>query len=192
MNDSAALHKRAVFAEDLEIGQVIPLGSYSVTEEEIVEFATQWDPQWFHVDKEAAESGVFGGLIASGLHTLSICQKLVVASLYDQWNVIAGKTMRDVSFLRPLRPGDTLSGKVTVDNVVFDNRARGLVTITAKLVDADGNRVLDVVTDATCTVARLADSELSVNSAPHCLNCRTFSDVATQQYPSLQSGVPHT
>ncbi|QTS02126.1 MaoC family dehydratase N-terminal domain-containing protein [Rhodococcus qingshengii] len=148
MNDSAALHKRAVFAEDLEIGQVIPLGSYSVTEEEIVEFATQWDPQWFHVDKEAAESGVFGGLIASGLHTLSICQKLVVASLYDQWNVIAGKAMRDVSFLRPLRPGDTLSGKVTVDNVVFDNRARGLVTITAKLVDAHGNRVLDVVTDA--------------------------------------------
>ena len=56
--------------------------------------------------------------------------------------------MRDVSFLRPLRPGDTLSGKVTVDNVVFDNRARGLVTITAKLVDAHGNRVLDVVTDA--------------------------------------------
>ncbi|ERB53974.1 hypothetical protein N806_22865 [Rhodococcus sp. P27] len=163
-----------------------------MTEEEIVEFATQWDPQWFHIDKEAAGSGVFGGLIASGLHTLSICQKLVVASLYDQWNVIAGKSMRDVSFLRPLRPGDTLSGKVTVDNVVFDNRARGLVTITAKLVDADGNRVLDVVTDATCTVARLADSELSVNSAPHCLNCRTFSDVATQQYPSPQTGVPHT
>ena len=84
MNDSAALHQRTVFAEDLEIGQVIPLGSYSVTEEEIVEFATQWDPQWFHMDKETAGSGVFGGLIASGLHTLSICQKLVVASLYDQ------------------------------------------------------------------------------------------------------------
>lgn len=148
MNDSAAPHHRTVYAEDLRIGQTMTLGSYTVSEDEILEFATQWDPQWFHTDKEAAESGVFGGLIGSGVHTLAICQKLVVASLYDTWNVIAGKSMRDIRFLRPLRPGDTLTGELTVDNVVLDNRSRGLVTTTAQLVDSHGNRMFEVVTDA--------------------------------------------
>lgn len=148
MNDSAALHHRSVYAEDLRVGQIMELSSYTVSEQEIVDFATQWDPQWFHTDKEAAESGVFGGLIGSGVHTLAICQKLVVASIYDRWNVIAGKSMRDVQFLRPLRPGDTLSGTLTVDDVVLDKRSRGLVTTTAELVDAQGNRMFQVVTDA--------------------------------------------
>ncbi|NMM84077.1 hypothetical protein B2J88_06850 [Rhodococcus sp. SRB_17] len=148
MNDSAAPHHRTVYAEDLRIGQTLTLGSYTVSEDEILDFATQWDPQWFHTDKKAAESGVFGGLIGSGVHTLAICQKLVVASIFDRWHVIAGKSMRDVRFLRPLRPGDTLTGELTVDNVVLDNRSRGLVTTTAQLVDSHGNRMFEVVTEA--------------------------------------------
>lgn len=148
MNDPATLHHRSVYAEDLRVGQVMNLDTYTVSEEEILDFATQWDPQWFHTDKEAAESGVFGGLIGSGVHTLAICQKLVVASTFDRWNVIAGKSMRDIQFLRPLRPGDTVTGTLSIDNVVLDHRSRGLVTTTARLEDSNGKHMFQVVTEA--------------------------------------------
>ncbi len=67
-------HTRLVYAEDLGIGQRFDLGSHTVTEAELVDFATHWDPQWFHIDRAAAQDGQFGGLIASGIHTLAILQ----------------------------------------------------------------------------------------------------------------------
>ena len=56
------------YFEDIELGQVRVGGSYELTEFEIVEFATKWDPFPFHIDKEAAEQTIFGGLVASGVH----------------------------------------------------------------------------------------------------------------------------
>ncbi|MGC0365316.1 acyl dehydratase [Rhodococcus sp. 27YEA15] len=147
MTDSAALRGSTLYAEDITVGQAHSLGSYTVTEEEILEFAQQWDPQWFHLDVAGAEAGVFGGLIASGLHTMAVYQKLMVAGLYSQWNVIAGKNLREVKFLRPVRPGDTLTGTAVIDDVVLDNRSRGQVTITTTLTDDTDNRVLSVSTE---------------------------------------------
>jgi len=63
-------------AEDMPVGVELDCGSYAVTEEEIVEFASHWDPQYFHIDRDAAEHSDFGGLIASGLHTAAIFQRL--------------------------------------------------------------------------------------------------------------------
>ena len=65
-------------------GQVIELGPASVSEQQIVEFAREYDPQWFHTDREAAASGHWGGLIASGWQTCGMAMRLV----YD--NVLAG------------------------------------------------------------------------------------------------------
>lgn len=64
-----------LWADDLEAGQVYRFGTHHVTEEELLDFARTWDPQDFHTDKAAAEAGAYGGLIASGLHTMSIYQK---------------------------------------------------------------------------------------------------------------------
>ena len=61
-----------LYAEDLVIGSAWDLGSYVVTEPEIIEFARQWDPQGFHVDPDVAAAGYFGGIIASGIHTMAI------------------------------------------------------------------------------------------------------------------------
>jgi acyl dehydratase len=60
------------YFEDFIPGSVIPLGQRTVTEEEIIHFAQQFDPQSFHVDKEAAKASIFGGVIASGWHTCSM------------------------------------------------------------------------------------------------------------------------
>ncbi len=67
------------FFEDLEIGQRRELGSFTFTAELIRKFATQFDPQRFHLDEEAGRNSLFGGLAASGWHVGSVCMKLLVA-----------------------------------------------------------------------------------------------------------------
>lgn len=137
-----------VYAEDVRAGDVFELGSYTVTEAELVSFASQWDPQTFHTDRQVAANGYFGGLIASGVHTLAVYQRLTVLGVLSRWSVIAGRTMRQVEFLRPVRAGDTLTGTLTVDAVELDDRGRGLVTSTGQLVNGAGTPVLRVVVEA--------------------------------------------
>jgi acyl-CoA dehydrogenase len=115
---------------------------------ETVGFATQWDPQWFHIDQQAAEDGQFGSLIASGLHTLAILQRLTVVSAGRHWATIAGRGIRDLRFRSPVRPGDVLTGNVVIDDIVFDNRRRALVTTDSILVNGEGQVVLTVLIDA--------------------------------------------
>jgi len=136
------------YAEDLTIGHGFSLGSHTVTEAELVGFATQWDPQWFHIDKQAAGDGHFGGLIASGLHTLAILQRLTVASAGRHWATIAGRGIRNLRFRRPVQPGDVLTGNVVIDDIVFDSRGRALVTTDSTVVNGDGQVVLTVLIDA--------------------------------------------
>ncbi|WP_020171306.1 MaoC/PaaZ C-terminal domain-containing protein [Gordonia polyisoprenivorans] len=131
-----------VYADDLQPGQRHKLGIHTVSESELVDFASQWDPQAFHVDRAAAESGAFGGLIASGIHSLAIAQRLAVSSVLTSWSVIAGRRLREMEFLAPVRPGDTLSGSMRIESVDLDPRGRGLVTYTTELVNQAGVAVL--------------------------------------------------
>lgn len=137
-----------MYAEDLLVGDGFGLGSHTVTEAELIGFATRWDPQWFHIDKQVAQGGPFGGLIASGLHTLAILQRLTVESAGRHWATIAGRGIRDLRFRRPVRPGDVLTGNVVIADIVFDNQGRALVTTDSRLVNGEGQVVLTVLIDA--------------------------------------------
>lgn len=121
-----------VTADDLATGDRIELGRRTLTEAEIVEFARDWDPQWFHTDPEAAAAGHHGGVIASGIHTLAVLQRLCVDALYDRWAVIAGRGFDHLRFTEPVRPGDTLTGTVTLRDVSLDD-ARGRVSMELEL-----------------------------------------------------------
>lgn len=101
------------YFEDFEIGETVEHGSYTVTEEEIVEFAEQYDPQPFHVDRAAAEESMFGGLIASGWHTASICQRMAIEGRSDTASM-GGRGVDDLRWHLPVFPGDTLSVTVEV------------------------------------------------------------------------------
>lgn len=136
------------YAEDLTVGDVIDLGSHTVEESELLDFATAWDPQDFHIDHAVAEKGYFGGLIASGVHSIAVLQRLSVLGAYRNLSVIGGRSLRDVQFRRPVRPGDTLTGTMRVEGVELDDRGRGLVTSTGHLRDPEGNVVLEMVTEA--------------------------------------------
>ena len=113
------------FFEDLQTGATRDIGSYEFTEENIIEFARQYDPQPFHVDRQAARKNQFGGIIASGWHTGAAWMRMMLihssrAALDgDQPGVSQPKLgpspgFRDMRWLKPVRPGDTLSFSSTV------------------------------------------------------------------------------
>lgn len=102
------------YAEDLVVGSVIEVGSHTPTEAEIIDFATQWDPQGFHIDREVAAAGVFGEVIASGIHTTAIFQRLVVLGAYRHWAVVAGRRITDIELPAPVTAGLELHGELEI------------------------------------------------------------------------------
>ncbi|MBA4026548.1 MAG: dehydratase [Gordonia sp.] len=125
-----------LYAEDLVEGHTYELGSYVVTRDEILSFAGQWDPQDFHTDDAAAAKGFFGEVIASGIHTLAVFQRLSVLGAYNRWAVIAGRTLRDVQFRSPVRSDSELSATMSVTTVLLQRPDRALVVTTGQLASA--------------------------------------------------------
>lgn len=104
MAQSENLH----YFEDFEVGDTTEYGSHTVTKEEIIEFAERYDPQPFHVDEQAAQESIFGGLIASGWHTAAVCQKMVIESP-PKTASRGGRGVDELRWHLPVYPGDTLS-----------------------------------------------------------------------------------
>ena len=102
------------YLDDFSPGDEYDLGSVTVSEEEIIAFAQQFDPQPFHIDTVAARESPFGGIIASGWHTSSLYMRLAVDSMLTQTANVAGLGVDDLRWLQPVRPGDTLTARATV------------------------------------------------------------------------------
>lgn len=115
--------------EDITLGEPFPLGSHTFSAEEIIRFATAYDPQYFHTDPELAKASHFGGLVASGWHTVSVGHRRMVDALFAEEERLKaeGKSpgvsgpspgVNSMDFKAPVRPGDT----VTYELVVTDKR----------------------------------------------------------------------
>ena len=96
------------YFEDFFPGQVIELGQRQVSEAEIIAFATEYDPQLFHVDAAAAAGSIYGGVIASGWHTCGMMMRLVVDGLMAASSSMGSPGLDKVRWLQPVRAGDTL------------------------------------------------------------------------------------
>lgn len=105
--------KRYYF-EDFAVGRVWEADGPSLSKDEIVEFAGRFDPQYFHVDERAAQDSPFGGLIASGWHTVSICMRLICDAYLLEAASLGSPGVNEVRWLKPVRPGDRLRLKMTV------------------------------------------------------------------------------
>jgi acyl dehydratase len=105
------------YFEDMAVGATVDLGRRSVSEEEILRFAREFDPQPFHVDPEAAGKSIFGGLIASGWHTCSIAMRLLVDGLLSDSSSLGSPGIEQIRWVKPVRPGDTLHAVLTVQEV---------------------------------------------------------------------------
>lgn len=104
-----------LYLEDLTPGRTINAGPITVTEDDIIRYARQFDPQPFHTDPVAAKKTFFGELVASGWHTASLSMRMLVDSpLSDVANGLVGIEIRNMHWPRPTRPGDTLRMTVEV------------------------------------------------------------------------------
>jgi len=100
--------------EEFEVGDRFRTAGYTFTEAAIIDFAFKYDPQPFHLDVETARETVYGGLIASGFHTLSVCFRLIIQVAEIAPNNIGGRGVDDLRWPRAVRPGDTLRVDVEV------------------------------------------------------------------------------
>ena len=104
----------SIYWEDLEAGSVRELGTTSVTAEEIKAFATQFDPQPFHLDEEAGRQSLFGGLCASGWHTCAVVMRLTVDNMLKHSSSLGSPGLDSLKWLKPVYPGDVLSLRHTI------------------------------------------------------------------------------
>lgn len=111
--------------EDITVNEPFDLGEHTFTQDEIIRFGTLYDPQYFHLDPEAAKHSHFGGLVASGWHTVSVGQRKMVDALFAEEERLKreGKEpgvsgpspgINSMEFKVPVRPGDTVRYFLTV------------------------------------------------------------------------------
>jgi len=103
----------SLYFEDHLPGSVYQLGSVLATEEEMVAFAKQYDPQVFHIDPEAAKETSFGGLVASGWYSVLLAMRLIVDHRLSRVKNLGSPGVEEVRWLKPVRPNDTLFVRVT-------------------------------------------------------------------------------
>ncbi|MBN9673646.1 enoyl-CoA hydratase [Labrenzia aggregata] len=130
--------------EDFASGQSYDLGSLTVTKEDIVDYAAEFDPQPFHLDEDAGKASLLGGLAAAGLHSASLVMRLVATGLLNKCASRGSPGIDKLSWRRPVYPGDTLNA--TLD--VLDTRALrsrpdlGMVFIKVTADNQNGKTVL--------------------------------------------------
>jgi acyl dehydratase len=101
---------------DIRAGQVIVVGPASLSEADIIDFAQKWDPQWFHADPQRARDGRWSGLIASGWQSCAVAMKLAVDHVLAGSESFGSPGLGYVKWSAPVRPGDTLTLTITVQD----------------------------------------------------------------------------
>ena len=136
----------ARYFEDLETGDVYELdGRYEFDADEIRKLAEQYDPQPFHLDEEAAEESIFGGLAASGWHTAAACMRLLVDEFLDPETSMGASGVEELQWIEPVHPGDALRVEVEVlEKRVSESRPEmGHVRMTLTGYNQDEDPVIE-------------------------------------------------
>ena len=136
-----------IYFDDLSEGDTRSFGSYDVTEDEVLVFASQYDPQWFHTDVERAESeSIYGGLIASGWHTAAMTMRMIVDHHLEDAMALGALGVDNLRWPNPVFPGETLS----VETEVIETREsesrddRGVVKTRSWTVNQDGETKMEM------------------------------------------------
>ena len=147
------------YIEDFKVGQVIESSEdYAITPERLAAYAAEYDPQAIHLDAQVAEREMFGGIVASGWHSLSVTMRLIVRSQILGGGPVVGIGIDRLRFLEPVRAGDRLRAEAEVLEVRPSRSRpnRGYVVMRITTRRADGTPVL--TQDWTLLVPRRAES----------------------------------
>ncbi len=139
MNPTASIR----YYEDLSVGDKFPTASLTVTEAEIIAFASQYDPQSFHTDASAAQRSVFGRLVASGWHTAALSMRLMVLGEFQLAGGSVGLGVEKLEWPQPVLPGDTLSvvSEIMEKRLSRSKPDRGLVKFRSTTFNQRGEPV---------------------------------------------------
>lgn len=137
---------RERYFEDYRAGDVVEIGDYLITRDEIIDFATRYDPQAFHLDEAAARDSIFGGLIASGWMTCAVLMRILVDDFISPVSSMGSPGIDELRWLKPVRPGDRLRARVTVvDSRRSSSRPdRGIVHFHQEALNQDDEVVLSM------------------------------------------------
>ncbi|MCC6130117.1 MAG: MaoC family dehydratase [Acidobacteria bacterium] len=136
------------YFEDIVPGTVGQFGSIEVSQADIIEFARKFDPQYFHLDPEAAKRSLFGGLAASGWHTASLMMRLLVDHVLSPETSLGSPGVDELRWLKPVRPGDVLSIRITTLETTRSRSKpdRGVVRSYVEVLNQTSEAVMTVKT----------------------------------------------
>ena len=139
-----------MFFEDYQPGQTSQFGAYQVTEEEIKEFASKFDPQFFHLDNEAAKHSLFGGICASGWHTSSMFMRMLIDNLPEKHGSLGSPGINNIKWLKPVYPGYILSvnSRVSHCRLTKSKPGVGLICVNYEIVNQDELIVMTLESNA--------------------------------------------
>ena len=132
--------------EDLEVGSANEVGKHTFTAEEIIDFASQFDPQPFHLSEEGGRASLFGGLAASGWHTCSVMMGMLVRNTLAGSTSLGSPGIDEIRWLKPVLVGDTLTMYLKIhDKRVSGSRPdMGIVSIEWVGENQRGDTVISV------------------------------------------------
>lgn len=132
------------YLDDFAVGEVFTTAGYTFTDADIIDFALRFDPQPFHLDVQAASRSPYGGLIASGFHTIAVCFRLFIQRGLLAVCSIGSPGMDEVRWYLPVRPGDTLYTRVEVLEVRPSRSKpdRGILKARYTAINQHGDTVL--------------------------------------------------
>lgn len=153
------------YFEDYFVGETMVFGDYLVTEEEIITFAKQYDPQIFHLDKEAAKHSSFGELVASGWMTVGILMRLMVLHFISPKASMGSPGVDQIRWTQPVKPNDRLSLRMKIVDVKRSTSKpdRGMIWFDNELLNQHGQIVL---TMRGMGMNRCRNAELNLPSNP--------------------------
>lgn len=133
--------------ESFEVGQVQEFGAYEVTEAEVIEFAGKYDPQFFHLDPEAAKQSLFGGLCASGWHTCAMTMRMMVDNMEQHGESLGSPGVDELRWRRPVYPGDVLSVRMEVLDLVKPKSRPGIGFVISRVTTSNqkGEPVMEFI-----------------------------------------------
>ncbi len=139
----------ARYLDDFAAGDVFTTSGYTFTEADIIDFALRFDPQPFHLDADAAARSPYGGLIASGFHTIGVCFRLFIQHGLLEACSLGSPGMDEVRWLAPVRPGDTLHTSMEVLEVrpSRSRPERGILRARYSGINQHGQTVLSFVSN---------------------------------------------
>jgi acyl dehydratase len=131
--------------EDFRVGDTASYGRHLVTREEIVSFASQFDPQPMHLDEAAGAASILGGLGASGWHACAMMMRMLADNVLNGSSCMGAPGIEEVKWLHPVRPGDVLHVRHTVlaTKASQSRGDRGFVRFRFEVVNEAGETVME-------------------------------------------------